>query len=218
MEHQTLLYDHDYKKLPEIFSDSQISQILDALASTKSWNNQYGQWITKRNKAIYMLMYHTAARPKEICSLKKEDVDFNSKVIKISGKNNKVRRDRKVPLPSQALPYLYDYFNMPLYLWKGSQYLFPSMENDHISPERWKMIFRGALKKAKIWKPAVNSTHPPFRSYTLRHTKLSKIMSKTNNIFDVANIAGHSKIDSSKVYIHTSTTYMDHLRSVISSS
>lgn len=215
-----LLWDHDYKKLPQVFKKDHIELMLKAIDRSPKWNNSYGHFLRLRNKAILMLLYHSAARPREICKLKQEDLDKENGVIRISGANNKTKRDRVIPLPPKAVPYIREYFSQPTHYWRGSQYIFPSSENDFLSPERWKHIFREEiLKPAGLWlppeHPETGNKTPPRRSYTLRHTKLSEVMEKSKDLFLVANLAGHRKLESSKVYLHCSETYMDYMRAAL---
>ena len=94
------------------------------------------------------------------------------------------------------------------------KYLFPSYENNSISPERWKHIFREKiLKVAGLWvAPEEGSTVTKFRSYTLRHTKATEIMNETHDLFLVANMLGHAKLNSTKVYLHKDKKYMEYMR------
>jgi integrase len=219
MEHQTLIYDHDMRKLFEVFSKDDILRMLDAIDKKQMWGNTYGEWMRSRNKCILMMMYHLAARPKEICSIRVSDFDIEHSMLKIRAENNKVKRDRVLPIPSQVIPYLQSYLSYPRHLWKGSNYLFPSMERSHISSERWKHIMReDILKPAGLWLPPQGKSmrSVPRSSYTLRHTKLSEIMNKTGDIYLVANIAGNTKLDSSKPYLHKSKKYMDKMREALS--
>lgn len=216
MDTQTLIWDHQAKTLPLIFSKDDIDRMYEALDNYKYKNNQYGLWTKARNKALFTLMYHTAGRPREICSLKFSDFDLEKRTIRIDGSNNKIKRDRVIPLPEKALYDLSIFLSFPRFLWRGSLYLFPSNESQCISPSTWKTIMREhILKPAGLYIQPDIPQHSKRRSYTLRHTKLSEVWKKSHNIFDVANLAGHSKLESSKVYIHTDDTYMNHLRSLM---
>ncbi|MBI2670605.1 site-specific integrase [Candidatus Woesearchaeota archaeon] len=211
---QMLLYE-ETKKLPEFFSPLDLTKVFETIQnSTNYLKNDWGEFMRYRDKSIVACIYFLAARPKEICCLRFDDFDLENLTVKIRGENNKQKKDRILPIPQQILPYLKDFFAFDRFrFWKGSQYLFPSLENPHISTGRLKHIFREKiLKPAGLWKPAINSTVPPYRAYTLRHTRLSQIYNETKDIFLVANTAGHSHLSSSKVYVHTDKNYLEYMR------
>lgn len=198
----TLVYNHEDKILPKIFSEEEINKIFTAFDSSDSYlKNIYGDWMKARDKCICALCYYLALRPKEACSLHKDDYNPSDATLHIRGKNNKQGRDRIIPLCPQIIVYFQDYFSFPGYLWKGSSFLFPSYTNEFLSSGRWKAIFRRVLKEAGIWKPAIKSTIPPYRTYTLRHTRATNLADKTD-IYHLANLLGHKTIRSTERYVH----------------
>jgi len=218
MENQTLLYE-ETKKLPEVFCKSDIKKMLETIDNSSQYlHNMWGDWMRERDKALMMTIYTLALRPKEACKLKFEDFDLRNLTVHIDGANNKTKKDRVLPVTNELAKYLREYLNPKKFprevFWKGSRYLFPSYENNSISPERWKHIFREKiLKVAGLWvAPEEGSTVTKFRSYTLRHTKATEIMNETHDLFLVANMLGHAKLNSTKVYLHKDKKYMEYMR------
>lgn len=218
MQYKPLLYSSNYKKIPEIFSPEDIQEILDTIDNSPSYlKNDWGLWLKSRDKCLTMTMYHLALRPKETCCLRFDDFNQNTYSFKIRGENNKVKRDRYVPLPESLVPHLKEYLSFPrMRFWKGSPFLFPSMANNHISPDRWKGKFRQILKEASLWKPPIHHTKAPYSSYTLRHSKASHVFQKTKNIKIVADMLGHADIRSTLIYIHTDEGYREVIREAMS--
>ena len=214
MYYKPLLYTSPNKRIPEIFSHEDISHILNTIEKSSHYiNNDWGLWMKARDKCLMMTMYHLALRPKETCCLRFDDFNEKTYSFKIRGENNKVKRDRWIPLPKSLIPHLKEYLSFPrMRYWKGSPFLFPSMESNHISPDRWKGIFREILKEAGIWKPPIHHTKSPFSSYTLRHSKASHVFQKTKNIKIVADMLGHADIRSTLIYIHTDQEYQETIR------
>ena len=218
MDNHTLLYE-DTKKLPEVFTQADISKMLNVLDNSKDYlHNYWGDWMRARDKALMMTIYALALRPKEACKLKFEDFDLKNMTVHIYGKNNKTGKDRVLPLPNELGKHLRDYLNPKKFpremFWKGSTYLFPSYENNFVSPGRWKCIFREKiLKPAGLYiPPEEGSTVTKFRSYTLRHTKATELMNETHDLFLVANVLGHAKLNSTKVYLHKDKNYIEYMR------
>ena len=85
-------------KLPKAISLEQIEQILKATSS----NTLTGY----RDMAILEFMYATGARISEVVALDVDDLDLDSKVVKLSGKGNK---ERLVPIGDYAQQALSKY-------------------------------------------------------------------------------------------------------------
>jgi integrase/recombinase XerC len=223
MEFQKLLYD-ETNLLPDIFKPEEIQRMLGALQNSNGYlKNIWGDFMRTRDVTILMTIYLMGLRPNEACSLRFDDFDIKNRTVKIRGENNKVKKDRVVPVPDELIKYYSDYLKFRReHFWKGSKYLFPSFENEHISAGHWKYIMREkVLKPAGLWiAPIDNGTGnktPKYRSYTLRHTRATEILNHTNDIWLVANFLGHAKLNSTKVYLHKSEKYMDYMKSKINS-
>jgi integrase/recombinase XerC len=223
MDNHTLLYENT-KKLPEVFTKSDISKMIITLETSPDYlQNVWGDWMRARDKAIMMTIYALDLRPKEACKLKFEDFDLRALTVHIHGENNKTGKDRVLPIPNELGKHLRDYLNTKKFpremFWKGSPYLFPSYENNFMSPGRWKHIFREKiLKPSGLWlPPEEGSTVTKYRSYTLRHTKATELMNETHDLFLVANVLGHAKLNSTKVYLHKDKNYLEYMRNRMNS-
>jgi integrase len=222
MQQQLLLYE-DTVKLPDIFSQADIKKLVDTLKFSKDYlPNIWGDWMRARDTTILMTIYLLALRPKEACCLRFEDFNSETMTVKIRGENNKTKKDRVLPVPIELLNVFQHYFNFNrARFWKGSPYLFPSYESIYLSPERWKHLFREKiLKPAGLWvKPidlGTGNKVPKFRSYTLRHTRATELLNKSNDIFLVANVLGHAKLTSTRVYLHKTDSYVEYMRKNLS--
>lgn len=217
---QTLLHTHNCSEIPEIFSENQINQILITIQNHRYREDGFGDWIKKRNIAMFMTSYHLATRPKEVCMLKISDIDFKNKLIHIPADGNKIHKGRIIAIPSQLIPFIADYLKTYSYrYWKASKYLFPSMERGHISRDRWGEIFRDILKESGIYKAPTRGKHGHYTPYTLRHTKLTQTYLKTKDPHAVANIAGHKSLDCVNTYVHLasmSLNYLNYMRWALS--
>lgn len=221
MQQQLLLYE-ETAKLPEIFSQADVKRLVDTIKYSKDYlPNIWGEWMRARDKAILMTIYLLALRPKEACCLRFDDFNTQTMTVKIRGENNKTKKDRELPVPIELVKIYQHYFSFNrARFWKGSPYLFPSYESTYLSPERWKHLFREKiLKPAGLWIAPIDlgtgNKTPKFRSYTLRHTRATELINNTKDIFLVANVLGHSKLSSTRVYLHKSKGYMDYMRNCL---
>jgi len=177
--------------------------------------NGYGEWLRKRDLTIVILMFELALRPKECLALRFDDFEPQNMFFRIRAENNKERQAGTIPLTEKVIPYLEKYLSLPrARFWRNSPYLFPSFSNrhSHVSSERWKHKFREILKEAGIWEAPVNSTRPPYSSYTLRHTKATMVLEKTKDIRLVQLMLRHKDPRSTQVYHHITKSYVDYLR------
>jgi integrase len=214
---ENLLLYEETKKLPEIFQKDEIRKIIRIISKAPFYlNNDWGEWMRARDISIFVTLYFLGLRPKEACCLRFDDFNLRDFMVKIRGENNKTKKDRILPIPKKIIPFYKVYFSFPKNrFWRGSPYLFPSFQNEYISPERWKHRFRQILKYAGLWKIPINSNIPPFRSYTLRHTRATELLDKSKDIFLVANFLGHSKLSSTKIYLHKTKNYQKYMKKII---
>ena len=223
MDKKTLLY-NGTKRLPDIFTESQIDDLLQQIRISKDYKNcDLGNWLKQRDITIIATIYILGLRPREACCLRFDDFNLQNGTVKIYGQNNKTKKDRILPVPKILIDFLKEYFQFPRErFWRGSSYLFPSMENNHISSERLKFIFREkCLKPLKLWQMPTNGKVSKIRLYTLRHSRASHILKKQieekgqPDLFAIANFLGHGDIRSTQVYLHTDENYMDYLRTQV---
>lgn len=218
MEYQTLLYDVTHKLPEEVWSREDIDLMISVVDKNDDYlKNIWGDWMRARDKLIIKMLFEHALRPKELLCMKFEDLDLKNKTLRIRGINNKVRKDRLVPINEKIAPLFLDYFKFPRWIWKNSPYLFPSFANQFLSPQRWKHIFREKiLKPAGLWKQPEKPSLCKTRSYTLRHSKATELINKTD-IYTVANILGHGDIRSTKTYLHLNKQIFEHMRQALNS-
>lgn len=220
-----MLHYQGTKKLPEIFSEQEINLILNQIAQCQDyWKTKgykdWGEFFKFRDTTLIATIYILGLRPKEACCLKFSDFDFQTAIVKIQAENNKVKKDRIIPVPKILMQIYKSYFQFPrARFWKGSKYLFPSFQNSHISPQTLKAIFREkALKPLGLWEMPEQNKISKFRLYTLRHSRASHILNKQikktgkPDIFAISNLLGHADIRSTQIYLHTDLSYRKYLR------
>jgi integrase len=212
------------RPLPEVFSENELKQIFKQLSICKDYlKSDWGEFQRQRDITLIATIYILALRPGEACNLKFNDFNMRNATVKIRWQSNKTKSERVLPVPSTLLNVLRNYLSLPrARFWHGSPYLFPSMENPHISPGRLKHIFREkALKPCGLWLMPTSGKTPKIRLYTLRHSRATHILNKqiqqigSPDIFAIANILGHKDIRSTTVYLHQNTKYREYLREQI---
>lgn len=218
------------KKLPDVFSEQDILRIItQPLRDGHYWDDEvnqkeWGEFLRIRDSCLLATIYLLGLRPKEACCLRFED--FNHSFVKIRGTSNKVRKDRLLPIPDMLIKFYKPYFKLSRNrFWKGSKYLFPSIQSEHISPDTLKRIVREKiLKPLNLWIKPESGKRARFSCYTLRHSRASHILNRqieefgNPDIYSIANILGHSDIRSTTVYLHLDENYNKYLKVLLNYS
>lgn len=163
-------------KLPVILNRSELRQLFKAPTLLK-------------HRIILTLMYSAGLRSCELINLKLADVDFERKIIHI--KQSKYKKDRIVPLSNLMARGLRDYQQLehPLvWLFNGKT------PGEPYSEKGMSWVFREALKKTGISKEV--SVH------SLRHAYATHLIEDGLNIVTVKELLGHSKIETTMIYLH----------------
>jgi len=164
---------HD-KRLPVVFSKYEIKKIFDSVPNNK-------------HRHLLMIAYASGLRVSEVVKLKRENVDFSRKVIRvIAGKG---RKDRDTIMSVMAIETLKQYYTQ----YDITDWLFPgAYPGRHISIRSAQHIFEHALKKAKIEKKA--SIH------SLRHTFATHLLEGGIDISYIGELLGHKSITTTVRY------------------
>ena len=171
------LYPRKEFKLPGILSQEQVVQLLQSIKNPK-------------HKLIIGLFYGTGMRLGELCQLKMEYIDRKSFQIKIvGGKGNK---DRFTLLPKQLLAEMETYYRdhrPKCYLFEGHKAGLPHNERSIQD------AVRKAMKDSGLGKFG-------FSSHSLRHSFATHLLDQGNDIHTIKELLGHSKIETTMIYLH----------------
>jgi integrase/recombinase XerD len=177
-----------YHKLPWIPNDEEWHAVLKA-ASTERL----------RNRAMFLLAYDAALRRDELCSLEIRDFDFSRKLLTIRWEVAKRRHERVVPFSNQTTALLVKYIQhrRKLTLEKGRIFLSESSRNraQPVSFWAWSKIVEGIAKRSGIER---------FTTHTLRHLCLTDFARSGWDIGEIAILAGHKSLETTRLYIHLS--------------
>jgi site-specific recombinase XerD len=143
-------------------------------------------------KIIFELLYGSALRVGELCSLNIGDLDLKNRSIRVKGKGNKVRI---VPLGSKSIDIVKEYhpnissidINTPLITTKGGNRIYPQFVY---------RIVNGYLSKVTDIKK--KSPH------ILRHSAATHMLDAGADIRAVKEILGHENLTTTQIYTHIS--------------
>lgn len=146
---------------------------------------------TYRDRALLEVLYATACRVGEICSLDRSDVDFSTREIIVYGQKGKA--ERRVYLTPEAVYHLKKYLLTRL---DDCPALFASLR----SPAR--RITKGSVEAMlrKIGSECGVHCHP----HKFRRTMLTEAAKRGMPIQEVQKMAGHKKLDTTMMYVTVS--------------
>ncbi len=172
--------------LPETINIDSYSKIFSLVDKENSSDN------SKRIKAIFELLYGSALRVSELCSLDIEDIDFQTESLKVSGKGSKVRI---VPIGSKSIEIIKDYIQSNIARNLSDPLFFDSKNENRISRHEVYRIVSHYLKEEKIKK---RSPH------ILRHSAATHMLNNDADLTAVKEILGHENLSTTQIYTHVS--------------
>lgn len=140
-----------------------------------------------KHKSIIALMYSTGMRANEVCSVKINDIDSNSGLIRI--RQAKGMKDRVAMLDDSLLKILRFYFTE----YKPVGYLFNGAKGDRYSVRSIQKIITNAAAKCKIRKR--------ISSHSMRHSCFTQLIKDGVDIRHIQKLAGHKNINTTARYL-----------------
>jgi site-specific recombinase XerD len=160
------------KKLPKVVDNEYIKEKLNKIDNLK-------------HKTILTLTYSVGLRVSEIVNLKVEDIDSKRMLIHI--KNAKGRKDRLVPLSSNVLNFLRDYYKK----YRPKEYLFNGQSSLKYSVGSCQQIYKKYIE-------------PDGHIHTLRHSFATSLLENGTDLRIIQKILGHSNAKTTEIYTHVS--------------
>lgn len=155
-----------------------------------------------KHLAIFSLLYSAGLRSSEIINLKITDIDSALMVIRI--RSGKGRKDRMTPLDNNCLNILRLYWKK----YKPTEYLF----NGQFEIKYSKRSIQEVLKQL-AFKANINKRVYP---HLIRHSSLTHNLENGTDIRALQLMAGHSKIETTIGYLHSSPKYISSIQTPFS--
>ena len=178
-----------WRMLPDMLSIEETDRLL------RAFSDRAAEALTIRNRAILEMMYASGLRVSETADLKLGDINFETGMVRVTGKGSK---ERIVPVASRVLNLLRRYTTSartelteknPM-----SPYLFVSRTGKRLDRERIWAIIKEAAFIAGIDK----EIHP----HTLRHSFATHLLENGADLRAIQEMLGHSDISTTEIYTH----------------
>lgn len=150
-----------------------------------------------RDKAMILIMWQSGLRVGEVCNLRLEDIDHDTKSVLIRA--SKSGKQRVVPLTERAyrMTQLYRLKHRPRKHLGGDGHLFLTTNGTPVNHHNYGHILQNGAKRAGI------DAH--ITPHKFRHTCASNLVQRDLNIVHVKDILGHSSINTTMGYVHGSS-------------
>ncbi|GAB5527408.1 MAG: site-specific integrase [Roseivirga sp.] len=173
-------------KLPCVMSAREVSTLLNSITNVK-------------HRTILSLIYSAGLRIGEAISLKITDIDSQRMKVKI--RQGKGKKDREAMLSEKILKELRLYWKQ----YQPKTYLFEGHGGAQYSASSTQKVFKRALLKANISKPAT--------VHTLRHSFATHLLEKGVDIRYIQKLLGHKSITTTQIYTLLTDQGMDKITS-----
>lgn len=150
------------------------------------------RYASNRDRCIVVILLNTGVRVQELCSLQWQDVTLSERKGKIIIKSGKGNKYREVPLNKDAREsfYLLDYKEKA-----GDETNVFIGQRGILSPRGIQLMFKRVLGNTDLC-----SITP----HQLRHTFCKNLVDAGVSLEKVAALAGHERLDTTKLYCHPS--------------
>ena len=196
------------KFIPKIYTQDEIKRYFFAV-------DTYEYGISGRMAIImpilFRILYCCGTRITETLSIKKEDIDLSTGIIKL--RNTKNKRERYIVLPEELRILMLKYADKVFWQLGDHSYIFKGETNQHIS---YMSVYKYHVEFLKLASIPYNGNGKGPRIHDFRHTSIVLTCKKlidsgltsSNIIPIIATWAGHAKPESTEYYLRlTSEVY-----------
>ncbi len=171
------------RKLPKVLDADQTVQLVEIKEEDT---------LAIRDRAMLELIYSSGLRLAELISLNLNDIDFNDRILTVTGKGKKTRI---VPVGRHAIKAIKRWLEKRTAMTNESeQALFISNRGKRISPRS----VQDRLKQWAIKQGLPIHVHP----HMLRHSFASHLLESSGDLRAVQELLGHADISTTQVYTH----------------
>ncbi len=140
-------------------------------------------------KALWMMLYLTAARRGEILYLEWSDIDFNLRTIRLRNKKDhtlKTKKPRTIPLSSIV-------FDVLLSLPRRGSFIFCKEDGNVYSSEYISAQFKSIIRRLHL--------SDKYHLHSLRHSAATRLNELGESSFNIQQSLGHSSVMTTQLYI-----------------
>jgi len=171
------------RRIPNFLTIEEAKNLINYINKSKNKDKFY-----KRDILIINLFLISGIRVFELCSIRREDINFSNNFITIKGKGNK---ERKIYIPNEYILKLLKQVIKDFKIEYG--YIFLNKNHCPISDQSVRKI---------VEKYSKNCLNRKITPHTLRHTFATMLLNSGIDIRHIQVLLGHSSIVTTQIYTH----------------
>lgn len=180
------------KRLPRVLSEDNLNEVFEVLSDRA----ESGDPLAVRNLAIVELLYSSALRVSELCSLDLGAVDFSERTVRVRGKGD---RERVAPVGQPAITALQNYLDTAR----------PALVSDHSKNALFLSAQGRRVNSRSVYEliAGLLGEHPgsgPRGPHTLRHSAATHLLDHGADLRSVQEMLGHRSLATTELYTHVS--------------
>lgn len=189
------------KYMPVFLTVDEVFQLMDAPGQEDSF--------AYRDKAIMEMLYSTGIRVAELVSMNRNSLDFETEMVRVTGKGN---RERLVPMGNPAMDALQQYFPQRQNI--ISQRLERGRETDldvlFVNNRGSRLSSRSVERLVKMYAERIGLL-ARVTPHSLRHSFATHLLEMGADLRVVQELLGHASLSTTQKYTHLT---VDHLMEV----
>ncbi len=194
--------------------EDEVQKIMEAPLSNQQWTINNEQWTMKSEKdllkikrdiAILWTLYGTGLRVWELVSIKRSQINPDSKQFSVVWKGSKIRA---IFMTKNARESIVEYLKARS---DDSDYLFVSLSGNSM----WKPLSRNSIEDIVRKYKDLAWIKKKVTPHTLRHSFATTLLKKWADIRAVQTLLGHSSITTTQIYTHVDDKYLKEVHDLL---
>ena len=154
----------------------------------------------KRDRAMLELMYATGVRVSELTTLNLADIDFQNKLIRVTGKR---RKERILPFGDPAVEALRNYLDVRERFLLQAKITEREVEALFLNYQGTRITTRSVGRMVEKYIRICAGMHD-ISPHALRHSFATHLLDSGADLRDIQELLGHARLSTTQVYTHVS--------------
>ena len=180
------------QRLPRLLRIDDVIRLLDAIPVHTA--------LGVRDRAMLETLYGGGLRVSELVGLNRDDIDFESDLVRVRGKG---RRERLSPIGPMAIRWIHHYLPIRQPKSAGEQAVFLNRYGTRLTTRSVGRLLEDHLARAGLTSAA--SPH------TLRHSFATHLLDRGADLRSVQELLGHRNLTTTQIYTHVTRDRLLHI-------
>ena len=175
--------------LPKSLAKNDMERIYDFI------NNNQNNWVSLRDKALFILTYASGMRISELISITKDNLFEEHILVKGKGK-----KERIIPLLPIAKVIIDDYLVKLPFKIDNKDHIFRGVKGGVLNPRIFQRVIENIRNSLNL---AAN-----FSPHSIRHSFATHLLENNVNLRQIQSLLGHESINTTQKYLKVSKKHL----------